>query len=154
MIGPYKLLLGLVLGAALFFAGWYSRTPVTKIQTVVQAVTKTEIKEVEKVVVKVVKQVVTQPDGTVTKTETSETTADTTTTTVTKKKEKSKSVSATPVQVRRDYSLGLQWQPDWKDPTWRPTGAVVGYRAFADAWVTGGYDWGRKSLIVGVAWQF
>ncbi len=152
----YKLLAGLVLAVALFASGWYSRTPETKIETVVQTVTKVETQQVEKIVVKTVKQVITQPNGTVTKTITTEKTADTTTNTTkaVKKNENVEQVFPTSVRLRRDYSLGVNWQPDFRDPTWTPSSIDLGYRVFADGWVTGGYNIKHKAVEIGLRWEF
>ncbi len=150
----YKLLAGLVLAAALFASGWYSRTPETKIETVVQTVTKVETQQVDHVVIKTVKQIVTQPDGTVTKTTTTQKTADTTTNTTQQTKKKESAVSATSVQVRRDYSLGVNWQPNFRDPTWTPSSVDLGYRVFADGWITGGYSIKHKAVEIGLRWEF
>jgi hypothetical protein len=140
-----KVLAGIGLLATAFAAGWFSRPPVVQ--------TETKIVTVEKEVVKTVKEVVTKPDGTTTTTETSETTKDTSTTT----KDKTKDTPPAPVAVatvRRDWSVGIAWQPDWRDRTWLPAQGEVGYRVFADAWVVGAYNWKENHALLGVRWEF
>lgn len=147
----YRIAAGLALLAAAFAAGWFSRPPVVKTETKVQTV------EVEKEVVKTVTRVVTKPDGTVTK-ETEQTrTADNTTTTDRKEKTK-EPAKPSPVAIgtvaRRNWSVGVQWQPEWREPSWRPSVGEVGYRAAGDFWITGAYDWKNNHALVGVRYEW
>lgn len=147
----YRVLAGLVLLAGAFAAGWFTRPPVivTKVETKVQTV------ETEKVVTKVITKIVVDPKtGETTTTETKETVADTTT----KTDEKSKTQQPTKLAVatisRRDWSVGVQWQPDWKDRTWVPAASEVGYRAVADLWVTGSYNFKEQHFLIGLRYEF
>lgn len=149
----YRVLAGLVLLGGAFAAGWWSRPPVTvtKVETKVQTI------ETEKVITKVVTKIVVDPKtGETTTTETKETTADTKT--VSDEKSKSQTQPnklATATVSRRDWSVGLKWQPDWReDNKWMPSVGEVGYRAVADLWITAAYDWKNNHALLGVRWEW
>lgn len=144
-----KVLAGLGLLAIAFAAGWLVRDPEVRVETVTE--TKIVTQEVEKIVTKVVKETTTKPDGTTTTTETTESTADTTTT---KEKDKTKPVPAPVVAAQRDWSVGVQWRPDFRDSSWQPAGATVGYRITGPVWLEGGVDWQDGAAIVGVRVEF
>jgi hypothetical protein len=144
-----KILAGLGLLAVAFAAGWLSREPEVQVQ--VETKTETKVVEVEKVVTKIVKETATKPDGTTTTTETTTTTADTTTT---KEKDKTKPQPAPVAAAKRDWSVGVQWRPDFKDPTWVPASATVGYRVTGPVWAEAGVNFKDRAAIVGVRVEF
>lgn len=143
----------------LFACGWYARgkeiqiidRPITQIVTKTDTVVKTQV--VDHVVTKVIRVVVKDPDDPSKTTETVTTTTDDTHTTAQKTDVVDSTVSGVAAS-RSNYSVGLKWQPDWRDRTWSPSGADVGYRVIAGAWVTAGYDWKNKAPTVGVRVDF
>jgi hypothetical protein len=149
MTWVYRIAAGLALLATAFAGGWFARPPVVKTETKVQ----TQV--VEKEVVRTVVRTIRAPDGTTT-TET-ETTANTNTTTTSNNTNQTKGPTANVAAgtvARRNWSVGVQWQPDWKDRTWVPAAAEVGYRVTADLWLTGAYNWKENAALVGVRWEF
>ncbi len=118
--------------------------------------TPAQIVEVETIQEKVVTKTVTvkeaAPDGTTKETVTTTSTADTT-----KKSSEPKAVQPVSVSagaVRADWSLGVSWQPDWRDRTWIPAQGEVGYRVVSDFWVTGAYNWKEQHALLGLRYEF
>lgn len=146
-----KLVLGLVVLGGAFAGGYYSRKPETRVETKTNTVTE----QVDRVITKVVTVKETAPDRTVKETVTTETTQDKTVKQVEKAQDKGAAPLSNKVQtLRNTYSLGLKWQPDWRDRTWVPSQAEAGYRVLGDLWVTGGFDWKNHGLLVGVRYDF
>ena len=146
----------------LFAGGWYARgketqildRPVTKIVTQVVEHTNTQV--VDHVVTKVVHVVEKDPTQ---PTKVIETTTTTTDGTVhTQQQQATTTTTVTPHVgsdvARRDYSVGVQWAPDWRDRTWVPSVFEVGYRVWEPLWVTGGYDVKNKQALVGLRVEF
>jgi methyl coenzyme M reductase subunit C-like uncharacterized protein (methanogenesis marker protein 7) len=130
--------LALSLMGGSFYAGYRFKKP-TQI-TVTQQVDK----EVEKEVIKTVRETVTQPGGTVVVRET-----------VVQDRvvDKVKQVSVpTPVPLKRDWSVGLNWEPLALD--YKPVGVEVGWRAVGDVWLTGGANWKRGEVLAGLRVEF
>jgi hypothetical protein len=148
MSWAYRILAALVLLGGAFAAGWLSRPP--KIETKTEVITKVEQVEVEKEVVREVKVVESKPDGTTTTTTTTESTKDTKTTSETRGKDKTtKPAPVAAVAAQPSYSLGVQWRPDFSDPSWQTTTITAGYRVAGPLWVEAGYDLGQKAVVVG-----
>jgi hypothetical protein len=140
-----KVLAGLLLLVTAFAAGWMTRPPVVKVETKIQTI--------EKVITKTIVKTVTDPKtGEVT--ETTETITDSTTTTDQNTTTKPPTAVAAGTVARRNWSVGVSWQPDWKDRTWVPAQGEVGYRVFADAWVVGAYNWKENAALLGVRYEF
>jgi hypothetical protein len=143
-----KIVVALVVMAGCFAAGFFARKPGVRTETVVQ----TQIQEVERVVTKTVTEKVVTPDGTAKETVTTTTTQDSSK--VAAERAPSESVPAMSLSVRPRWSLGMSWQPDFRDLTWRPAQGEVGYRVVGDLWVTGAYNWQEQHALVGVRWEF
>jgi hypothetical protein len=148
MAWPYKVLAGLLLLVVSFLAGYFSRQPETIVKT------ETKIEYVDKV--KVERVVVTEreekPDGTKTEkvTETESSTSRTKVKTDENKVAPSLQISAANPQ----YSLGVEWTPDWRDLSWQPTGASAGYRLVGDVWGEARYDWKRGEVTIGLRYEW
>jgi len=154
-------------GAILVFAcGWYARgketqivdRPVTKIVTQVVEHTNTVVQQVDHVVTKTVVVKVTEPGKPATETTTTTTTADDTVHTQKATQAATTTTTTTPRVgsdvAQRNYSVGVQWAPDWRDRTWVPSVFEVGYRVWEPLWVTGGYDVKNKQALVGLRVEF
>ena len=67
-----------------------------------------------------------------------------------------KTVPPVITKVRRDWSLGLVWEP--KDVlltgNYMPAGATVGRRALGDLWGTLEFNWKQNAILLGVRYEF
>lgn len=145
-----------IVGIAAGFASGYFYNTDTQVRTQIQ----TQIQE--KIVTKRVVVRETAPDGT-TKEKVEETVTE-------NKKGKTNEKDRKPDQTiskakaekllkQANYSVGLRWDRSidaWKNPKEAalPTGFEFGYRVLADGWVTGGYGWEGKEILLGVRWEF
>lgn len=142
-----RLALALLLAAGCYCAGWFTRTPevVTKTNVEVQTVYRDRVQVQTKIVT--IKE--TKPDGTVTETTTTEAKTDS------KSSIKEKPVQVAQAVVRKDWSVGVVYRPDFRDPTWAPAGASVGYRVLGDLWIDGTMTVdAQPSFLLGVRYEF
>lgn len=140
-----KAALALLLATGCFAAGWFSRDP----SVITKTDTKIEYKDRVQTITKTVFVKETKPDGTVTETTTTDAKSDSKSTT------KQPTPQVAQAVVRKDWSIGVQWRPDFRDPTWVPAGGSVGYRVVSDLWVDAAVTVDKQpGLLVGLRWEF
>lgn len=142
-----KVLLGLLLLAGSFYAGYWYKDPAT----VIRWKTKTEIKEIEKVITVRVTETTHKPDGTSTEKVTEKITANTETKS---KDNQNKQIEIAPPKPLNRFAVGLNFSPRLTTPYLVPNAVSGDLRVVENLWLTGMYNWSHQEILVGLRMEF